>query len=157
MRGPGRVGTFAITTLDSVLTALSGAAGGLLLVQFPQFLAQYLQRLGGHIDEASLSAAKFRLPELAARAQELKAGLDAISDAPVLWKLPSFLYHAQWDIAKAAYKNFTPGMTFNDAGLLYFISGLVVGLVLYGALKALGKKILAPVFAGKTARARGAD
>lgn len=157
MTGAGRLGSFALNSLDSALTALSGAAGGLLLVQFPQFLAQYLQRLGGHIDEATLSAAKFKLPELAARAQELKAGLDAISDAPVLWKLASFIYHAQWDIAKAAYKNFTPGMTFNDAGLLYFLCGLAAGLVLYGALKALGKKMLAPVFTGKTARARGAD
>ncbi len=143
MIGTRTMGAFALNTLDRFLAALAGAAGGLVFVQFPQFLAQYLQRLGGHIDEATLSAAKFKIPELAARAQELKTGLEAISGAPALMKLPSFLYHAQWDIAKAAWKNFTPGMTFNDAGLLYFFCGLVIALLLYGGVKFALVKALA--------------
>jgi hypothetical protein len=153
MAGISSIGSFALNTLDRFLAALAGAAGGLMFVQFPQFLAQYLQRLGGHIDEATLSAMKFKIPELAARAQELKTGLDAISGAPALMKIPSFLYHAQWDIAKAAWKNFTPGMTFNDAGLLYFFCGLVIALLLYTGVKLALKRALAATGAVRDSRA----
>jgi hypothetical protein len=38
--------------LDHIVDRILAALGAILLVQFPQFYAAYLQRLGGHLDEA---------------------------------------------------------------------------------------------------------
>ncbi|MCU0821432.1 MAG: DUF2937 family protein [Spirochaetes bacterium] len=135
--------------LDRLMTAVFGTAGGLLLAQFPQFLAQYIQRLGGHIDEAILSAKKYNLPDISQRAEELKAGLYAITDAPQLFKLPKFVIHADWGIAAEAFKNFTPGMTFNEQGLYYLGAGVLIGILIYGILKFLLDKVFNAMFSGK--------
>jgi len=38
--------------LDNILDRIAAALGAVTLSQFPQFYGQYLQRLGGHLDEA---------------------------------------------------------------------------------------------------------
>jgi hypothetical protein len=43
---------YPLRLLDGLVDRLLAVAGALALVQFPQFYAQYLQRLGGHLDEA---------------------------------------------------------------------------------------------------------
>lgn len=127
--------------LDRLITAAFGAAGAVLLAQFPQFLTQYLQRLGGHIDEARLASSNYKLSELARRADLLKEGLTNILNAPPVLKLPKFITNAEWDIATAAYKNFTPGISFDAQGLYYMGSGIIAGLLLYGLIKIILKSL----------------
>ena len=104
-----------------------GLAGGLALAQFPQYLAQYLQRLGGHIDEAGLAAKLYALPELSARAAKLAAGLHAIEGAGLFLRLPAFLANAQWTIAREALRHYTPGMTFTSEEVCYLAAGARLG------------------------------
>jgi len=124
-----------LNQLDLLLHAFSGITVGLALAQFPQFLAQYMQRLGGHIDEAQRAAAAFKIPELTQRAAELDERLRAIVAAPPFYKIAAFLKHGDWEIAKAAWKNFTPGLTFSSEEIVYLILGCFLGMGFYGLLK----------------------
>jgi hypothetical protein len=57
-----------LTRLVRALAALAGAA---MLSQFPAFYDQYLQRLGGRLDQARIEAARI---ETAARQEDLSVG-----------------------------------------------------------------------------------
>lgn len=46
--------------VDSLLDRICAALGAVALAQFPQFCAQYVQRLGGHADEAARNIEKYR-------------------------------------------------------------------------------------------------
>jgi hypothetical protein len=142
--------------IDRLMTAVFGTAGGLLLVQFPQFLAQYMQRLGGHIDEAALASKKYNLADLLARVKELKAGLYAITDAPPFLKLPKFIIHSDWSIASGTFKNFTPGMTFDAQGLYYLGAGVLIGIFIYGSVKFLVNKGFNALFVEKEKKGKSA-
>lgn len=43
---------YPLRMVEGLFDRLLALAGAIILVQFPQFYAQYLQRLGGHLDEA---------------------------------------------------------------------------------------------------------
>lgn len=45
--------------LDGLADRFIGFCGGLLFGQFPHFWAQYVQRLGGHLEEARLQLAQY--------------------------------------------------------------------------------------------------
>lgn len=123
--------------IDGFFSAIFGIFGGLLFAQFPQFVAQYLQRLGGHIDEARMVAKLFRLNELSLRADALSAGLSAIENAPFWAGIPQFITHAQWAVAREAWRHYKPGMTFAHDEVVYLITGAIVGVLIYGLLKGL--------------------
>lgn len=131
---------------DNVGAAVSGLAGGLALGQFPQYLAQYLQRLGGHIDQAASSATEFNVPELAQRATEMKTGLEHIVNASTLGKLGEFAQHINLEVAKRTLEHYTPGMTFNQEGLLYAGVGAAAALVCYE----LAKGVIGYALGGKS-------
>jgi len=44
---------------DSFLDRVSALIGALILSQFPQYYGQYLQRLGGHLDEARATVSRY--------------------------------------------------------------------------------------------------
>lgn len=46
--------------VDSLLDRICAAAGAVAFAQFPQYLVLYIQRLGGHVDEASRNVDKYR-------------------------------------------------------------------------------------------------
>ena len=46
--------------LDSIADRICAVLGALALAQFPQYLMLYLQRLGGHVDEAARNMEKYR-------------------------------------------------------------------------------------------------
>ncbi len=142
--------------IDRLTTAVFGTAGGLVLAQFPQFLAQYIQRIGGHIDEAMLASKKYNLPDLAARVKDLKAGLYGITGASPLLKLPEFIIHSDWSITAETYKNFTPGMTFNEQGLYYLGAGVLIGILVYGGVKFLLNKGFNALFVEKGKKSKPA-
>ena len=136
-----RISDSLLKLFDRILNVFFSLSAGLLTAQFPQFLAQYLQRLGGHIDEAQHIAEEFQLPALAERAATLTAGLDAINKASPFLRLPVFIANGQWEIARKAYENYTPGMTFTVEELCYLAGGALLGLFIYSGVKGVCRGI----------------
>ncbi len=136
-----RVSASLLKLIDKILGIFFSLSAGLLTAQFPQYLAQYLQRLGGHIDESRLAAEEFALPALAERAATLAAGLDAINKASPFLRLPVFIANGRWDIARKAYENYTPGITFTAEELCYLAVGALVGLLIYSGIKGVCRGI----------------
>lgn len=124
--------TRKIDNIGSIAAGLSGAA---VMGQFPQFIAQYVQRLGGHIDEATIIQTTHNIPQLAERITKLQNGLEQIVSAGPLSKLPAFLMNAEWSIAYRAWQHMTPGITFDKSGLLYMGVGAVTAYILYEVAK----------------------
>ena len=129
---------------DKIGAIASSITGAGMLGQFPQYLAQYAQRIGGHIDEARIIAQSEAMPKLLERAETLEAGLEKIMSAGVLEKIVTFTRHAEWSIAKRAYEAFTPGMTFDSEGITYAAIGAGLGYLAYegikSGIKSIGKK-----------------
>ncbi len=46
--------------VDSILDRICAVLGALAFAQFPQYCAQYIQRLGGHVDEAARNMDRYR-------------------------------------------------------------------------------------------------
>lgn len=136
-----RVSASLLKLIDRILSVSFSLSTGLLTAQFPQYLAQYLQRLGGHIDEAHQAAEEFLLPALAERAATLAAGMDAINKASPFLRLPVFIANGRWDIARNAYEYYTPGMTFAVEELCYLAGGALFGLFIYSGIKGVCRGI----------------
>lgn len=49
-----------IKTIDAILDRFSAVFGAILMVQAPEFFQQYLQRLGGHVDELRRQIAQLK-------------------------------------------------------------------------------------------------
>ena len=49
-----------IRFIDSILDRICAALGAAVFMQFPQYLTLYLQRLGGHVDEAARNIEKYK-------------------------------------------------------------------------------------------------
>ncbi len=137
---------------DSLIGAVFGGVGGALASQFDAFVLQYLQRLGGHIDEAernfkmasdgeqyrdmAVDVREILMAAARARVDELTLALRAIADAD-LWHRPfAFFAHMDREIAARTLDSFRPALPVDLAGLVYAASGIVLGLVLYELLKA---------------------
>lgn len=137
--------------LDSLIGAVFGGVGGAAASQFDAFVLQYLQRLGGHMDEAQRSYKMALDPDhyrdmavevreilmgaARARVDELTLALRAIADADI-WHRPfAFLAHMDREIAARTFETFRPALPFDLAGLIYAATGIVLGLILYELLK----------------------
>ncbi|MBU0615908.1 MAG: DUF2937 family protein [Nanoarchaeota archaeon] len=123
--------------LDNLGSAAMAVAGGVGLAQFPSYLAQYIQRLGGHVDEAVRWGVQYA--DIGKRAAELKSGLEAIVGASGIGKLPAFVANIDWEIAKATLAHYTPGIALDAQGVAYLGAGALGGLVLYEGVKAGSK------------------
>jgi hypothetical protein len=130
-----RVGAWLKSLVDGI-----GAAGGAATSsQLPEFVHQYLQRLGGHRDEAfnfvrmlkaqgvDVTSAVFTAAE--ARAQSLARAFDTIAQSSDLAQPAVFLRHMDPDIARATYDLFLPAVPLTPAGLLYGGLGLILGVI----------------------------
>jgi hypothetical protein len=129
-------------TTDKICFAGSGVIGAGVLGQFPQYLAQYVQRAGGHIDEAKNIALTQNIPQLYERAEKKQEGINIIQESGTLEKLINFVKHADYSIAQRTYEHFTPGMTFDSEGMIYGGIGAILGATLYSGVKNIGKGIL---------------
>lgn len=54
-----KIAQYPLKFVDGVLATISGAVSGICSAQFPQYLIHYIQRLGGHVDEAKLNVDKY--------------------------------------------------------------------------------------------------
>ena len=130
--------------------------------QLPAFVQQYLQRLGGHLDEARFMAGQaaagdaYRellpaarevvLRTAEARAETLATAHDAIAGAGDLTRPLIFLAHVDEAIAAATWRMFEPGLPLGWGGAAY---GLAAALLTYfgfaGGRKVVGRlRVAAP-------------
>ena len=147
---------------------LAGLSGGSAASQFPSYYGQYLQSLGGRLDQAREQAA--RLESLAADlgmtaeayATRLSASNDpAVTKAGVLaqsllddrarledafralsqaeiWERPLVMaLQGQPEVARATLERFQPALPLTPEGFAYAALGLLLGLSLVLAARAL--------------------
>ena len=172
------IGRFGETLLDRVL-CVAGAVG---LSQAPEFYQQYLQRLGGHLDEAMRQLAKFEavaresgvtlaelitktraasepvgklgdvMAESVERVTQLRAAEEALRGA-TLWERPwVFIQKMDTEIAAATWEVFKPAVPVTAEGFVYAGCGMVLALVLYQAAVAWPLRVAAAKWRTRGAR-----
>lgn len=136
---------------DNMGSAVSGAGGGMGLSQAPAFTQAYLQRLGGHLDEArrtlDLVERGLLVPELtpaergvavrgfADRVAELESTFHAIDGAAPMLQPLMMLRHVDGDIARRAWEAFTPAVPVDGPSLVWTGLGILVALLAYELIK----------------------
>jgi hypothetical protein len=138
--------------IDSLIGTVIAATAGLATSQAQAFSAAYLQRLGGHIDEARQTLEKIRASDYAGalsvdvqaalasaaerRLNELARSYDAIMAADPLWRPLTLIRDADLTIAQAAFANFQPALPLDSASLISALVGMVLGWLVYGLVTA---------------------
>lgn len=129
-----------LTLIGTAIAALGAASAA----QGPAFVQAYLQRLGGHIDEARRTLGELsggaaarivgpgqtrdRLVDaFTERLDELEATRTSIETASLLWQPVVLAFEADRDIMTATADGFTPGLPLDGAGLIYALAGLALG------------------------------
>ncbi|RFF32583.1 DUF2937 family protein [Wenzhouxiangella sediminis] len=136
---------------DNLGSAVAGAGGGMGLSQAPAFTQAYLQRLGGHLDEArrtlQLVEQGVLVPELTAaereqaavgfadRVAELEATYASIADASPLMQPILMMRHGDSEIARRAWEAFTPAVPIDAPSLIWTGIGVVAALLVYELFK----------------------
>ncbi|MDT8409592.1 MAG: DUF2937 family protein [Wenzhouxiangellaceae bacterium] len=150
--------------LDHFGSASFGAFGGLGFSQAPAFTQAYLQRLGGHIDEARLTiervadgrilpwlaedAREQAIAELSLRLHELERLAQVLIEAPAMLRPVLLVRHADWSIARRAADSFTPTVPVDPASLAWIAIGILLSVLVYESCKL-------PFWASKRRRAAG--
>ena len=126
--------------LKSLIDGFAAAAGAAFGSQGPEFVQQYLQRLGGHRDEAlnflqmlklqgtDVSSAVYTLAQT--RADSLVQAYDAIAQAADIARPAVFLRYMDVEIARATLALFMPAVPLTPAGLVYGGIGLILGVAI---------------------------
>jgi hypothetical protein len=138
---------WAFRKLDSLAAAAVAAVGAMACAQLPEFIQQYLQRLGGHLDEAKRALrtvadsaalqgldAAGRAAAIAAheaRVAALQSARDAIAAADPLLRPFALGRHLDPDIAGGTWSVFKPAVPLDPIGLTYALAGLFVGWLAY--------------------------
>lgn len=136
--------------LDHIASAAFGGAGGITFSQAPAFVQAYLQRLGGHVDEARNTIERIASGELlpwlapegrAAAVAELQIRMDELltlqsrlQDAPPLLRPLTLLRHGEWAIAERAAGDFVPAIPLDIASLTWTGLGVLFAVLLYELL-----------------------
>lgn len=121
------------------------------LSQAPAFTHAYLQRLGGHIDEArrtlgmiergemlqrlGVTEREEAISQFSDRVAELEKTYIAIAESPPLLQPLVMLQHADTEIARRAWDAFTPAIPVDAPSLVYTGIGVVVALLIYELVK----------------------
>jgi hypothetical protein len=140
----------------SLVDGVAAAAGAAGFSQLPEFVQQYIQRLGGHRDEAlrfvqllktqGTDASSAIMAAAEARAASLVEASSALAGASDLGRPVIFLRYLDADIAQATLDVFRPGVPLTPSGLIYGGVGLVLGVALINT-------VLAPLLVWRRARA----
>lgn len=149
--------------LDHLGSAAAGGVGGLGFSQAPAFTHAYLQRLGGHIDEARRTIDKLAagdiLPwlggegreqavaELTLRLSELERFQQVLLDSPAILRPFTLVRHADWSIARGAAEAFVPAIPIDPASIVWTLIGVILAALAWDATRI-------PFWAAGKARAR---
>lgn len=138
-------------TCDRLIGTVFAACTGVAASQMQAFIAAYLQRLGGHLDEARRSLAKMQAGEFlpgadaasqerlvtafARRVDELLTAHNAIASSDIFSRPIAFFAHMDRTIADATLMAFTPALPLDSASIVYALVGMVLGWMLYELVK----------------------
>ena len=138
--------------LDSLIGAVMAGVCGAAASQLDIFIQQYLQRLGGHMDEAQrtyaamLDGDRYRdfapaarqvlIEDARARVEEIQLAFHAIAEADLFHRPFAFLAQLDGTIAARTFEQFRPALPLDPAGLVFAGTGLVLGLLVYELIKA---------------------
>ena len=137
--------------LDMFAGAIVIASLGMIASQGQAFFSQYLQRLGGHIDEARAhletvktgsryeamdESVRFELEaDAAERVSDLQTAYSMILDSNVLARPFTFARHADPTIIAGTWSDFVPAIPLDSASLIYMAMGMILGFAVYELLK----------------------
>lgn len=151
---------WVLRTFDRLIGTVIAALTGLTASQTQAFIAAYLQRLGGHLDEARRSLARLQSGDLlpgtdpasqdrmagafSRRVEELSTAYHAVADADAFRRPFEFARHVDRDIAEAAFAAFTPALPLDTASAVYVLVGIVLGWLCYELIKLPFRLMLRP-------------
>jgi hypothetical protein len=115
--------------LRDTVVGLFAAAGAAIFSQAPEFFQQYLQRLGGALDE--LQRIREQISAVANRLNELISARDSLLHAGGFERPFAFVTHFQPDIALGTWIAFRPALPLSLECLGYALFGIVVGVTLF--------------------------
>ena len=136
--------------IDTLVAVVVGSVGGIGFSQLPAFIHEYLQRLGGHVDEAQRhlgtireggggnldeSARQMAISVAEARVAELRTAYDAIDGASIYAKPFAFASNLDFDIARRAFEKFGPTIPLDAESLVFFAAGLIAGIMVWEMVK----------------------
>lgn len=144
---------WVLSKVDSLFATVAAAIIGLAASQLLAFIHAYLQRLGGHLDEARRAqsellggrngpaindeAVRAQIVELAqARIDALESAHQAIEQAGVFAKPLVFFQHIDQEISFATARAFHPALPLDMPSLAFGAAGIVFGWVLWELIKA---------------------
>ena len=138
--------------IDSLAGAVFAGVFGASASQFDIFVQQYLQRLGGHVDEAQraltniLEGERYRdfapasrqvlLDDAQQRVEELQGAVQAIAHSELFTRPFTFFAHVDREIAARTFEQFRPALPLDLAGLVFTAYGVLLGLIVYEMIKA---------------------
>ena len=138
--------------LDSLAGTAVAAVAGLATAQVVAFIHAYLQRLGGHLDEARRGQGELLNGQVAviqdeglrgqvtaltqARIDALDAAYRAIDQAGVFAQPFVFFRHIDREIASATMQSFVPALPLDMPSLVFGFAGIVLGWLLWALVKA---------------------
>ena len=142
-----------LAKIDNLAGTLIAAVSGLAAAQIFAFIHAYLQRLGGHLDEARHGqgallngqtgaviqdeALRGQVTALTqARIDALDQAYRAIDQAGGFAKPFVFFRHIDYDIAAATARSYVPALPLDMPSLVYGFAGIVLGWLLWELVKA---------------------
>lgn len=141
---------WVLNKIDSLVGTIIAAVSGLMASQVIAFINAYLQRLGGHLDEARLGLLDKNVAaaisdetlraQIAAYMQEridtLEIAQQAIEQAGVFTRPFVFFQHVDQDIALATAQAFHLAVPIEVQSLIFGGAGIVLGWVAWELIKA---------------------
>jgi hypothetical protein len=127
------------------------AVAGVAASQAQAFVVQYVQRLGGHLDEAKAQLSnvqhglRYQLmsdtvrQELEAEAQRrvavLQEAYHAIADASVFTKPLALLRHADNTMLAGTWRDFVPSLPTSSESFIYIVVAMILAFAAYEFVK----------------------
>jgi hypothetical protein len=129
--------------IRNIFSGAFATVGAAAFSQVPSFMQQYLQRLGGHRDEALRFVENLRaranvdtnlLTESETRLRELSQAIDSLSLAGNFSRPRAFIANFDPDIARATAEIFQPAVPITPEGFVYAGIGVIVGVTLFSLI-----------------------
>ena len=137
--------------ISTVFNATLAAIGGLFASQVDSFSSQYLQRLGGHLEEATSNLERIitsvlyqdmedsvrRVLELEAldRVDHLQRAYDMINEASFLTKPFKLFFYGEEKIFLGTLNDYVPSFNFTVGTIIYTIISIMITIVLLELIK----------------------
>jgi hypothetical protein len=137
--------------LDSFIGGTVIAAAGVTASQAQAFLVQYVQRLGGHLDEAKMHlnnvqhGLRYQLmsdtvrkeleTEAKTRVAALQDAYHAIADSNVFVKPFALLRYGDPILMAGTWRDFVPALSASADSIIYIIMAMILGFLVYELVK----------------------